>query len=401
MDLIQVCDSVLYRTLTDILIPPEVTDIPERLLRGIQNIASHWKKWLECSLENVPPQLKQLKATQAERFTKTLKRYVAFLHLAQVSPPALNEYALHLLSKEINEIAENNMTTDWVLQTKDPIKYLFPTAEADVKVIHCLQKLLECEFVIEMLIGMLDDLVKKVFENKNATEKARCSILCWTYTLSKISYWLTEKKSENFTTFHLFSSLLQEYLLLAFENRQAQEQEDVVYLNLKKHLRTPASNTSGYLKPATSCFLVSSKKVNSRHKVKEKASNLNNSTSQKIKIEQNFKDRTLVTFSREPERSWKIDFPVSEFSSTNFIRNKECYSDCRFQQSTVGFHNEGYATNDVMTKFPHIYTYTTLPATETQASAHYANEIYPFSESWLTKDMDFIHPTLNQDTLQR
>ncbi|GFQ80634.1 DNA-binding protein RFX6 [Trichonephila clavata] len=374
--------------------------MPERLLRGIQNIASHWKKWLECSLENVPPQLKQLKTTQAERFTKTLKRYVAFLHLAQVAHPALSECALHSLSKELNEISENNMTTDWVLQTKDPIKYLFPTAEADVKVVQGLKKLLECECAIEMLIGMLDDLVKKVFENKNAAEKARCSILCWTYTLSKISYWLTEKKSENFITFHLFSSLLQEYLLLAFENREAQEQEDALDLNFKKHLRTPASNTTSYLKPATSCFLVSSKKVNYRHKVKEKTSNSNSSTSKKIKTEQKSKDRTLVTFSREPERSWKINFPVPELSSTNFMRNKECYSDCRFQQSTVGFHSEGYITNDVMTKFPHIYTYAPLPTTETQASVHYANEISPFSESWLTKDVDLIHPALSQDTLQ-
>ncbi|GFT75512.1 DNA-binding protein RFX6 [Nephila pilipes] len=343
LDLIQICDSVLYRTLTDIMIPSEVTDITERLLRGIQNIASHWKKWLECSLENMPTQLKQLKATQAETFTKTLKRYVTFLHLAQVARPVLSEYALKSLSEELNEIEENNLTIDWMLHTKDHIKYLFPTAEAGVRVIHSLQKLLKGEFFIEMLIEWLDDSVRKIIENKDALEKARCSILYWVYILSKISYWLTEKKSDNFITFHLFSSILQEYLMLAFEIQQAQDQEDMVYLKLEKHLKTPVKNSADYFKSATSCFLATAKKqANSRHKVKEKSCEFNNSTSQKIRAESRFKeDRGCVLFSRESESSWMINPPVSGLLSTDFIRNNGQYSDCRFQQPNKGFYTEG------------------------------------------------------------
>ncbi|CAL1263242.1 unnamed protein product, partial [Larinioides sclopetarius] len=246
LHLIPVCDSILYRTLTDILLPSDLMEMPERLLREIQNVALHWKNWLECSLENMPFQLKELKTIQGKRFSNSLKRYVAFLHLSQVSLPVLSKLTRLSLSRELNQIEEQRILHDWLLNIdSNVIKHLFPTSDDNVQIIPWLQNLLESEYFIEKLIGCVDDMVRRIIENtKEATETARCSTQQLIYLLNKISYLLTEKESHNFITFHLFATLLQEYLLLALESQQYQEKENALYTKLKKYL-----NTTGKITP--------------------------------------------------------------------------------------------------------------------------------------------------------
>ncbi|XP_071039045.1 DNA-binding protein RFX6 isoform X5 [Parasteatoda tepidariorum] len=100
-DVLIACDSILHRTLIDILIPSEIIEIPEKLLRDIQNVASHWQIWLTCALENMPISLKSIKMETAKRFCAALKRHVALLHFSQVARPILSQIPLKSLYNEI------------------------------------------------------------------------------------------------------------------------------------------------------------------------------------------------------------------------------------------------------------------------------------------------------------
>ncbi|GIY27625.1 DNA-binding protein RFX6 [Caerostris darwini] len=386
LDLIQVCDVILHRTLVDILIPSELIDVPERLLRGIQNIALHWKKWLECSLENMSSQLKQIKVKQAERFTQVLKRYVAFLLLQQVARPVLSKYALHLLSEELNEVEEDGFINDSVLQIdQQTIINLFPNSDSDIKIIPRLQKLFENECFIETLIKWLDSMIRKIVEkNQKFTDNARCSILYWIYILSKISYWMTENKSDNFITFHLFSCLLQEYLLLAFENQQAQEQEQVIYKKMEKHLNNSDKKTANYFKSATSCFMVNTKKqMHSKYK---------NNLKDNYGLQQTRNELKEDKMSIKEQDKTDPSFP--ELSSTYLVRNEICFPDCYNQQSVHGLNNKGYTADNIISKFPQTCTSPSAPLLDIQLAC----DMYAFQESWLTKDLGYGHPFFGDQT---
>lgn len=84
MDIFCVCDSILYKVLTDVLIPATMQEMPESLLADIRNFAKHWEHWLTSSLENLPECLTAKKLPIAHRFVSSLKRQSSFLHLAQV-----------------------------------------------------------------------------------------------------------------------------------------------------------------------------------------------------------------------------------------------------------------------------------------------------------------------------
>ncbi|KAF8794975.1 DNA-binding protein RFX6 like protein [Argiope bruennichi] len=346
LDLGTSCDL----TLTDILLPSDMMEIPERLLREIQNIALHWRKWLECSLENMPSQLKELKMKQGKAFCNTLKRYVAFLHLSQVALPALNKFPRLSLSRELNQIEEQQTLHDWLLNIDIyVIKYLLPASDDKAQIIHWLQSLLESESFIEKLITWLDELIRRIIENKKEVmENARCFILQLMYLLNKISYWLTQKESNNFT-------LLQEYLLLAFESQQYQEEENVLYTKLKKHLNTTVYNTD-YFKSPTSCFLVTSKKeLNSRQKSKEKVLNDVSlyGVQSNLKWKQSNESSNPMVPSRHQNNVWKTDYLTSKFPETSFFKNDVCHPEFSFQQIPSEFNNRDYSAANISHKFQH------------------------------------------------
>ncbi|KAG8189208.1 hypothetical protein JTE90_013741 [Oedothorax gibbosus] len=228
LDLIASCDSILYLTLTDILIPSEVMKIPEKLLKGIQNVAMNWEKWLECSLENMAFYLKQLKIEQGRRFSKNLKRNATFLHLSQVSRPLLNESVLKSLNEEITQLKKER----W-----------FGRNISSSRKIEVLYSILERRKFDSWIVCM-DHLIQDIINNssENVEENTRNFMLHWIFLLKEISFYLTGCESKNFVAFHLLSCLIQEYLMLAFENLWDEKQERLIQVNLKRHANTSVTN---------------------------------------------------------------------------------------------------------------------------------------------------------------
>ncbi|XP_035211213.1 DNA-binding protein RFX6-like isoform X2 [Stegodyphus dumicola] len=260
-------------TLLDILIPNTIAEMPESLLQGIQNLGLHWKKWQENSLENMPEELLDKKLIHARTFGSSLKRHAAFLHLAQVIRPVLSSGIFMSLSQELEEMASEGKAHDW-----NPVQdsNLIFTPNSNLKIMKRLQCLLNACSSVEDIINWLDEIIKEVIQDsseRNVLLQSRYFVLQLVYTFSKISCVLTENCSNNFIAFHLLSSLLQEYLLLAVENNLGQDENQLINSRMKIHLKSSKIIISDCFESPSSCFLVTSKKqhhTNHNDKMKKK-----------------------------------------------------------------------------------------------------------------------------------
>ncbi|OWK01335.1 hypothetical protein Celaphus_00018822, partial [Cervus elaphus hippelaphus] len=102
IDIFCVCDSILYKVLTDVLIPATMQEMPESLLADIRNFAKNWEQWVVSSLENLPEALTDKKIPIVRRFVSSLKRQTSFLHLAQIARPAL--FDQHVVNSMVSDI---------------------------------------------------------------------------------------------------------------------------------------------------------------------------------------------------------------------------------------------------------------------------------------------------------
>ncbi|KAJ7400082.1 DNA-binding protein RFX6 [Pitangus sulphuratus] len=116
IDIFCVCDSILYKVLTDVLIPATMQEMPESLLADIRNFAKNWEQWVVSSLENLPENLTDKKLPIARRFVSSLKRQTSFLHLAQIARPALfDQHVVNSMVSDIEKVDLNSIGSQALL----------------------------------------------------------------------------------------------------------------------------------------------------------------------------------------------------------------------------------------------------------------------------------------------
>ncbi|OXB61944.1 hypothetical protein ASZ78_013989 [Callipepla squamata] len=116
VDIFCVCDSILYKVLTDVLIPATMQEMPESLLADIRNFAKNWEQWVVSSLENLPEILMDKKLPIARRFVSSLKRQTSFLHLAQIARPALfDQHVVNSMVSDIEKVDLNSIGSQALL----------------------------------------------------------------------------------------------------------------------------------------------------------------------------------------------------------------------------------------------------------------------------------------------
>ncbi|GBM32899.1 DNA-binding protein RFX6 [Araneus ventricosus] len=280
LDLIPVCDSILYRTLTDILLPSDLMEMPERLLREVQNVALHWKNWLECSLENMPSPLKELKMTQGKRFSNALKRYVAFLHLSQV--PVLNKSTRLSLSRELSQIEEQHALHDWLLNIDScVIKYLLPTSGDNAQI------------TFHLFAAILQEYLLLAFESQQYQEK------------------------ENV----LYTKLKKHLNTTVYNTDYLKSPTSCFLVTLKKELNSRQKAQEKIVKDASLRGVQS-----------------------KLNWKQSSESSSPVMSSRDQDNFWKADYLTSKFPEINFVKNEMRLPDFPFQQIQSEFSNREVTT---------------------------------------------------------
>uniref|UniRef100_A0A3B4WTZ9 DNA-binding protein RFX6 n=1 Tax=Seriola lalandi dorsalis TaxID=1841481 RepID=A0A3B4WTZ9_SERLL len=268
VDIFCVCDSILYKVLTDVLIPATMQEMPE-LLADIRNFAKHWEHWLASSLENLPECLAAKKLPIARRFVSSLKRQTSFLHLAQIARPALFDQAvvtsmvLDIDNVDLSSISSQPLLSINATGDQDPDIY----SEDSITVFQELKELLRKNATVESFIEWLDSVVEhKVIKpgkqsGRSVKKRAQDFLLRWSFFGARVMHNLTLNNASSFS-FHLIRMLLDEYILLALETQFNNDKEQDLQNLLDKYMKNAASKLALMASPS-SCFLANRNKANS------------------------------------------------------------------------------------------------------------------------------------------
>ncbi|XP_067427672.1 DNA-binding protein RFX6-like [Thunnus thynnus] len=270
VDIFCVCDSILYKVLTDVLIPATMQEMPESLLADIRNFAKHWEHWLASSLENLPECLAAKKLPIARRFVSSLKRQTSFLHLAQIARPALFDQAvvtnmvLDIDNVDLSSISSQPLLS--ITATGDQDQDIYSEYDS-ITVFRELKELLRKNATVESFIEWLDSVVEhKVIKpgkqsGRSVKKRAQDFLLRWSFFGARVMHNLTLNNASSFGSFHVIRMLLDEYILLALETQFNNDKEQDLQNLLDKYMKNADASKAAFMASPSSCFLANRNKA--------------------------------------------------------------------------------------------------------------------------------------------
>ncbi|XP_045065983.1 DNA-binding protein RFX6 [Coregonus clupeaformis] len=268
VDIFCVCDSILYKVLTDVLIPATMQEMPESLLADIRNFAKHWEHWMVSSLENLPECLSEKKLQIARRFVSSLKRQTSFLHLAQIARPALfDQNVVDSMVVDIDKVDLNSIGSQALLaiSSGDQDSDLYSEYDS-ITVFQELKDLLKKNATVESFIEWLDTVVEqKVIKpgkqnGRSIKKRAQDFLLKWSFFGARVMHNLTLNNATSFCSFHLIRMLLDEYILLAIETQFNNDKEQDLQNLLDKYMGNADASKAAFNASPSSCFLANRNK---------------------------------------------------------------------------------------------------------------------------------------------
>ncbi|KAM3931621.1 DNA-binding protein RFX6 [Leptodactylus fuscus] len=264
IDIFCVCDSILYKVLTDVLIPATMQEMPESLLADIRNFAKHWEQWVISSLENLPECLSEKKLPIVRRFVSSLKRQTSFLHLAQIARPALfDQNIVNAMTTDIEKVDLYSIGSQALLNSCSG-------ADSDIDVytelFQELKDLLKKNATVESFIEWLDNVVEQRViktskqNGKSLKKRAQDFLLKWSFFGARVMHNLTLNNAASFGSFHLIRMLLDEYILLAVETQFNNDKEQDLQNLLDKYMKNADASKATFTASPSSCFLASRNK---------------------------------------------------------------------------------------------------------------------------------------------
>ncbi|XP_044276372.1 DNA-binding protein RFX6 [Varanus komodoensis] len=270
IDIFCVCDSILYKVLTDVLIPSTMQEMPESLLADIRNFAKNWEHWIVSSLENLPESLATKKIPIARRFVSSLKRQTSFLHLAQIARPALfDQHTVNAMVADIEKvdlygIGSQALLTGSGTMDSDGEGYI----EYDsITVFQELKDLLKKNATVESFIEWLDTVVEQRVikaskqNGRSLKKRAQDFLLKWSFFGARVMHNLTLNNASSFGSFHLIRMLLDEYILLAMETQFNNDKEQELQSLLDKYMKNTDASKAAFTASPSSCFLANRNKA--------------------------------------------------------------------------------------------------------------------------------------------
>uniref|UniRef100_G3W642 DNA-binding protein RFX6 n=1 Tax=Sarcophilus harrisii TaxID=9305 RepID=G3W642_SARHA len=269
IDIFCVCDSILYKVLTDVLIPATMQEMPESLLADIRNFAKNWEQWVVSSLENLPEALTEKKLPIVRRFVSSLKRQTSFLHLAQIARPALfDQHVVNSMVSDIEKVDLNSIGSQAFLTVSgstDPESEVY-TEYDSITVFQELKDLLKKNATVESFIEWLDTVVEQRViktskqNGRSLKKRAQDFLLKWSFFGARVMHNLTLNNASSFGSFHLIRMLLDEYILLAMETQFNNDKEQELQNLLEKYMKNSDASKAAFTASPSSCFLANRNK---------------------------------------------------------------------------------------------------------------------------------------------
>ncbi|KAB0394288.1 hypothetical protein E2I00_005698 [Balaenoptera physalus] len=269
IDIFCVCDSILYKVLTDVLIPATMQEMPESLLADIRNFAKNWEQWVVSSLENLPEALTDKKIPIVRRFVSSLKRQTSFLHLAQIARPALfDQHVVNSMVSDIEKVDLNSIGSQALLTisgSTDTESDIY-TEYDSITVFQELKDLLKKNATVEAFIEWLDTVVEQRViktskqNGRSLKKRAQDFLLKWSFFGARVMHNLTLNNASSFGSFHLIRMLLDEYILLAMETQFNNDKEQELQNLLDKYMKNSDASKAAFTASPSSCFLANRNK---------------------------------------------------------------------------------------------------------------------------------------------
>ncbi|XP_047428640.1 MHC class II regulatory factor RFX1a isoform X2 [Mugil cephalus] len=213
------CDNSLYQGLVEILIPDVLRPIPSALTQAIRNFAKSLESWLTNAMMNIPEEMVRIKATSANAFAQTLRRYTSLNHLAQAARAVLQNTAqISQMLSDLNRVDFANVQeqASWVCRCEDRV---VQQLEQDFKLT------LQQQNSLEQWAAWLDNVVSQVLkpyqESPAFPKAAKLFLLKWSFYSSMVIRDLTLRSAASFGSFHLIRLLYDEYMYYLIEHRVA------------------------------------------------------------------------------------------------------------------------------------------------------------------------------------
>lgn len=237
VDIVAICDSILYKVLTDVLIPSTIQDLPDSLREEITDFADNLLDWLAKCLTEVPLALKEAKLEVARIFTQALKRQVGFVHLAQAARSALLSYEdVSQMLGDLRKIEFDQILSKSLFIIEN-MEVFHKTKTYVSELENLLSKQAPLEAYIEWLDSVVDRCVLKESEKTSIEDRARKFLAMWSFITARLLADLTLRSAPSFGVFHLIHTAFDEYVFLVVENQMIVEMDKKLTRSLETHLK--------------------------------------------------------------------------------------------------------------------------------------------------------------------
>ncbi|XP_005745974.1 transcription factor RFX4 isoform X1 [Pundamilia nyererei] len=273
VNIVGVCDSILYKAISGVLMPTVLQALPDSLTQVIRKFAKQLDEWLKIALHDLPENLRNIKFELSRRFSQILKRQTSLNHLCQASRTVINSADITFQMLEDWRNVDLNSITKQTLYTMEDSQ-----EEHRQLIIHLYQefdRLLEeqspIEAYIEWLDSMVDRCVVKVAGKRPGSLKkvAQQFLLMWSCFGTRVIRDMTLHSAPSFGSFHLIHLMFDDYVLYLLESLHCQERANDLMRAMKGEGSTaereeeftltetaPASPSPGSYSPARSVHSV-------------------------------------------------------------------------------------------------------------------------------------------------
>ncbi|XP_069163239.1 transcription factor RFX4 [Procambarus clarkii] len=229
VNLVGVCDSILYRAICSVLMPSVLQAIPDSLTQVIRKFTHDLDSWLRVALDDLPDNLRQVKIDLACRFSRMLRRQTSLNHLCQASRMVL--HAPDITQQMVHDWRQVDLETisRHTLYSMDKHTTSGVTVDLIMSLYSEFERLLEEGAPLEAYSEWLEAMVERCVllgarRNKAPVHKvAHSFLLMWSCFGTRVIRDMTLHSAPSFGSFHLLHLMFDDYVLYLVESLHAEE----------------------------------------------------------------------------------------------------------------------------------------------------------------------------------
>ncbi|XP_026143109.1 transcription factor RFX4 isoform X3 [Carassius auratus] len=245
VNIVGVCDSILYKAISGVLMPTVLQALPDSLTQVIRKFAKQLDEWLKVALHDLPENLRNIKFELSRRFSQILKRQTSLNHLCQASRTVIHSADITFQMLEDWRNVDLNSITKQTLYTMEDTRE--DQRRLIIQLYQEFDRLLEDQSPIEAYIEWLDSMVERCVI-RVAGKRPGCLkrvaqqfLLMWSCFGTRVIRDMTLHSAPSFGSFHLIHLMFDDYVLYLLESLHCQERANELMRAMKGE-GTPADS---------------------------------------------------------------------------------------------------------------------------------------------------------------